>query len=346
VFLSSEDTNKLLAVFCFGLAEVILLVFFTLEFFDGFAYLADRYKGSRTSTAVPNAKFLSMVFFVTKIALNIAPELYSLVKAKEDIEISDFDYYQNLMSTKPIAQVLCIFAVLVLGIFWYISVLKMLRTAKKEEEFKAALQELYKTDYLSYPEKQNYIALKYGLYIALAGLIFFLDISIDNVKIFPWAVSILLIFASAQKMKKFGSFQMTIRYFPIVFILQILVEAYGYVFADTDAVFLSQITVVSIGVNALVAIVKTLTAVFYLGAFLVELRHSYYLLAGDEAPTFDLTGIMFIALAGIKALQVTLPTTVAATTGIYITLLIVWLILCGKNIIYMIDDYGKTVRLL
>lgn len=345
VFTSNEDANKLLAVFCFGLAELILLVFFTQEFFDGIAYLADRNKGERTSAAVPNAKFLSSLFFITKIALNVAPELYALIQAKENVEISDFDYYQSLMSSKPIAQVLCLFAVLVLGIFWYISVFKMLRTAKKEEVFKEQIQELYKKEFLAHPEKQNYIDLKYGLYIAMAGLVFFLDIFIDDVNIFPWPVAILLIYIAARKMK-FGSFGMTARCFPVVFIVQLLIEAYGYVFYDSNVVLLKQVTFGTVAVNSVVAIVKALTALLFVGVFLLELRRNYYLLAGEEAPTFDLTKILFVVLVCVKTLQISLPTTYAEMNGIYITLYIVCLILCGRNMIYMIDDYAKTVRLL
>lgn len=345
VFTSSEDANKLLAVFCFGLAEIILLLFFTQEFFDGIAYLADRNKGERLYAAVPNAKFLSSMFFITKIALNVVPELYTLLKDKENVEISDFDYYQNLMGTKRVVQVFCIFAVLVLGIFWFISVLKMLRTAKNEEEFKEQLQEHYKNDFLAHPEKQNYIDLKYGLYIAMTGLVFFLDVSVDNVNIFPWPAAVLLLYLAARKMK-FGSFSMTFRCFPAVFIVQLLIEAYGYIYYDSDIDFLNQLSVGTVAVHSLIAIAKALTALLFVGIFLIELRKNYYLLAGDEAPTFDLTKILFVVLVCVKTMQISLPTTYAAMNGIYITLYIVWLILCGRNMINMIDDYANRVRLI
>ena len=345
IFSSGEDTDRLLAVFCFGLAEIILLLFFTQEFFEGISYLAERNKGDKTAAAVPNAKFLSVLFFITKIALNIAPELYALIEAKEVVDVSEFDYYENLMSSKPIVQALCIFAVLILGIFWYVSVVNMLRAAKKEEEFKEKLQEHYQTDFLAYPEKQNFIDLKYGLYIAMAGLIFFFDISVDNVKVFPWAVAVLLIYIASCKMK-FGAFRMTRRCFPAVFIVQLLVEAYMYIFYETDVSFLFQLSYQTITVNSIVAIVKSLTALYFVGVFLVELQKHYYLLAGDQPPTFDLTKIIFVASVCVKTLQISLPITFAAMNGIYITLFIVWLILCGKNMIYMIDDYAKAVRLL
>lgn len=345
VFTSTEDTDKLLAVFCFGLAEIILLLFFTQEFFEGFSYLAVRNKGGQTAAAVPNAKFLSSMFFLAKIALDIVPELFSLFKAKEVVEVDEFNYYENLMSSKPIVQALCIFTVFVLGIFWYINVVKMLRAAKREEEFKDLLQARYQEDFLAYPEKQNMIDLKYGLYIALAGLIFFFDISIDDVKIFPWAIAVLLIYIAACKMK-FGAFRMTRRSFPVVFVVQVLIEAYTYLYYDSDVSFLSQVSFEAIALHSIVAIVKALTALYFVGVFLVELQKSYYLLAGDEAPTFDLTKIMFVVLLCVKTLQISLPTMFAAMNGIYITLFIVWLILCGKNMIYMIDDYAKAIRLL
>lgn len=346
VISSSMNSDRLLAVFCFAIVELILSVMFFSDFFAGFSYLAERNKGEKTDLAIPNARFLSSIFIITKIVFSVIPELYSLAEIRLLSEITNYEFYESLLRSKPFTQAFCLLVVMIMGVVWYISIFKLLRTAKNEDSFTQNLQDLYYSEYLAHPEKQNIKTLRIGLYTVLAGLFFFLDIAIDGIRILPEAGAVILITAAAVILKKLGPFKNTLRIAPFAIAFQILTEVLRYVFIDTNAILMSEIKLSAVAVSALAVVVKAGITLLFMSAFLKELRNSFYLLTGKEAPTFTLCKILFLTSILIKSLQIILPPVLPATSAAYLIVTGGWLFFCGRNIMHMIDVYSGQIRYL
>jgi len=345
VAMSSISSDRLLATFSFAIVELILFTLFYRDFFEGFTYLAERNKGDKTLVKIPNARFLTALFFFSKIGLSVLPELYALAENKMIFEVSNYEFYESLIKSKPFTQAFSILTVFIAGIFWFVNIVIMLKTAKKDTEFTEQLHNRFYHEYLVFPEKQNLKALKNGVFVLIAALLFFLDIAVDGIRIFPEALSIVLIATSAFIMSKFGRFEKTKKLAIFVIAIQIIVELYRYLYIDTNALF-SEISLLTVLTSAIVTIIKSGASILFLSVFLKEFRFSYYLLTGDTAPTFDLTKFMFLIITALKSLQIILPTVFAATSFLYILLVGIWIYLCGKNIFYIYESYDKKVNLL
>ncbi|PKM62893.1 MAG: hypothetical protein CVU97_02935 [Firmicutes bacterium HGW-Firmicutes-21] len=339
--ISGLGSDKLLAAFCFAIVEIILLVMFYHDFFNGFSYIADRNNGDKTALSIPNASFLTIIFFITKTVFSVVPELYSLFDT-----VSDYELYENLMLAKPFILALSFFIVLIIGIFWYVSVFKMLRTANGDTPFYERLQERYFAEYLSFPDKIQYKALKRGLYIALIGCIFFLDISVDGVRVFPETAAIVLFTVSAIILGKYGSFNRTLRLAPIICVLQVLTEIFRYVFTDTEAALLSELSLTTVAVSSVVVIINAGATLLFMSEYLNELRIMYLKVTGIEAPTFDFVKLLFLTFVILQSLQVVLPNIHTSTAVSHMLFVALWIFLCGRQFARMIDDYKKTVILL
>ena len=346
VVTSSLDSDRLLAVSCFAIVEIILLIMLYNDFFGGFSYLADRNDGEKTSVAISNARFLTLIFFICRTFFPVLPELYSLADSRTQTEITYYDFYSNLMSTKPFVHLLLLLIVLLLGIFWYISFFKMLRTANREASFTGSLQQKYHDEYLVYPEKQRLKGLKHGLYTALIGLVFFLDISVDGIRILPETVAIVLISASALILKKYGSFKKALRLAPIICVLQVLTEAFRYVFIDTEAVLLSELELSAVAASSVIVVINTCATLLFMSAYLTELRGAYSTLTGKTAPDFAIPRLLFLVFTVLQATRIVLPVTNASVTAPHMLLVGFWLFLCGRSLFGMIEEYNQSVKLL
>lgn len=339
------NSDKLLATFSFAIVELPLLIFFCIDFFEGLSYLAERDDGKETDLLIPNVKFISILFFTIKIGLSILPELYSLVETKMAIEVTNYDAYERFLTTQPYARAFTILVVLVLGIFWYINFVRMLHTAKRETTFTQKLQERYAADYLSYPEKQSFKILKSGLYTALFGCIFFLDIAVDGVRVLPNALAILILWISAYILRKLGSFRMTLRAAPFALLIQIFTEVYRQYFIDVNLVFLTQLELPLVLFSAAVTIINSCVTIVFLILFVSELQKNYQATTAQEAPTFDLVKSIFLSAMVVKMLQIILPSLHEETSALFLILSAVWIVLCGKGFFNMINDYDHSLNL-
>ncbi|HBR32117.1 MAG TPA: hypothetical protein DD733_08550 [Clostridiales bacterium] len=346
VMSSSISSDKLLATFSFALMELPLLIFFCIDFFDGFSYLAECNDGDSVTQLISNAKFMSMLFFSVKIVLSIVPELFSFAETRMTIDISDYEFYRRLLSTKPYAVAFTMLVVMILGIFWYVGIVKLMNSIKKDLPFVQKMQDVYSSVFLAFPEKQSFRTIKNGLFTALFGCIFFFDTAVDGVRILPNAFAVLIIWISATILKKNSPFDKTQKVAPFAFAAQIFTEFYRYFYVDTQAVFLSQLDTMNVTINALVVVINACLTILFLSVFLIELRNMYEVTTTLEAPSFDFTRIVFLAAMVVHSLQIILPSIHEETSALYMILTAVWIALCGKCFTNMIDDYKKTVRLL
>lgn len=341
---SSLSSDRLLATFCFAIVEILVLIFFCIDFFEGFSYLAERNEGNQTVLTIANAKFLSIIFFTLKIVLSVVPELYALAETKLQVEVTYYEVYERFIATKPYAVAFSILVVLFAGIFWYINIVKMMRTAKKETEFTVKLQERYKAEYIDFPEKQNLRTLKAALYTALFSGLFFLDITVDNIRIFPETAAIIFIFIAALMLKKLGSFKRTLRLFPYVLIMQIATELFRTFYSNTNAVILDQLELNNVIINTAVVLVNASFTIWFMSEFVAELRILYTGSTRQEAPTFDLVKTVFLLVVLVHSLQIILPSLYEETATLHLLLVASFIFFCGRCFYFMIDDYEKSIN--
>ncbi|HAN20903.1 MAG: hypothetical protein A2Y15_04520 [Clostridiales bacterium GWF2_36_10] len=346
VISSAVDYDRLLAAFCFAIVELLLLVITAFEFFEGYEYLIIHNEGKKTASLIPNVRFLTTLFFSFKIVLSVVPELYAFIETRQQIDVSNFQFLNSLQSTRGLVTAFCLFIVLILGIIWYVNIIRMLSTTKNDEELNKKLTDRYNNEFIAYPEKQNLKSLKFGLYIALLGCIFFFDITVDGVRILPTAMAIVLFSVSAFILKRFASFTRTIKSAPYVIIIQIITEIFRYLYADNEAVFLSELDLTIVVYSSLVVVISACAVMLFMSNFLDDLRDMYAGITTNKIPTFYMKSFLFLVFIVIGSLQIVLPTIRDETSAIGFLTVALWVFLCGKRFLFIIEDYGKSIRLL
>ncbi len=334
---SGYGTDKLLAVFSFSIVEIILLVLFYYDFFEGFSYLAERNEGIDVFDSISNARVLTLVFFIAKMVAPVLPELYSLVDPSIQSDLTNYDYYENLMSTKPYVTVILLLSVLALGIFWYISIVKMLKTAKSQSNFVAGLESKYNERYIIDPSRGRIKNYRYGTYLLIFSTLFLFDFSVDSVNLLPDPLAVVFVIIGVMYLSRIGSFTQTKRLSWLVFAYLVLTEIFMYLVPDTDAIIFAELRIDDMAVGGIIAVGYLFALIIYIRAISRELFELYNLLTLEKAPDFTFSFLLFITGAAIRAFLMVLPHLRLYLYGPHLIIMLVFAIVTGYKLVTMSD---------
>lgn len=221
---------KLLAVILVPLVDSTYVLVFTLsavtlEFiyllpaigriFDGFEYLGTRYDGNavfgyryKTSNGKigivksSTVKSLTMIFFIVKGILNVAPELCVL----SDYEYSGYvvsGVQINIADYKYPFLAIGMFITLVIGIIWMYYMISYLKHISRETPFIERLSEEYDRKIASNDKLLFTRAMSLSFSLIVAGFVFFANFKFDGVNIIPTFIGAILLTAAAINLKKY-----------------------------------------------------------------------------------------------------------------------------------------------
>ncbi|MGI6716969.1 MAG: hypothetical protein ACOX3X_07255 [Eubacteriales bacterium] len=192
-FASYDSSMTLLMTFSFGVAEVLLVLACFTDFFGGIEYLLQRYEGYDALSQLSNIKFLTLVFYITKIILCVLPNTVALLEVEAMTDISASPILNEIVGYKVYAVILFFLIVLILGIWWIREIYKYFKTIKKDKNFISSISEVYAKDFSVVKKSNNLNAFRLSFILTAIGMVFLFDIFVNKIDIFPDIVAIILI---------------------------------------------------------------------------------------------------------------------------------------------------------
>ncbi len=199
-----DDTFTLLLTFAFILIELIYAIPAAGRIFDGLEYFGTRFDGQAVFNGLKDLRLLTNIFFISKSALCLIPELTSLSSYEYSGYITstpqfDLSQYKNLFLLAGVLLSLLI------GILWLINTLPYINRISKDTPF---LERILHDYDLEITENVG-ISIRRRLHTAIvflvAGFVFFLNIWFDSVNVIPTFIGALFIISALLKLKKLSS---------------------------------------------------------------------------------------------------------------------------------------------
>ncbi|MBQ1231986.1 MAG: hypothetical protein IIX86_00495 [Clostridia bacterium] len=200
---TDRPTTMLLGNFVFGVLELMTLLPAYSHLFEGLIYAGSRvgvgksvfrptaaaklwsliikrkseFDGNTAVTATESFSFMTAVFAVLKVTLNVLPE-FSVLTEHSDKAINLYVYVWMF-------RVAAVLLGAVIGIVWLLLALRYYFGVLRDREFVDALHAQYMRDV--YPNKDLFVARRYklGSFFLLLGMMLSLDLPMDGVNILP-----------------------------------------------------------------------------------------------------------------------------------------------------------------
>ena len=284
------DTMLLLA-FVFGVADFVLVIPAWRDLFEGFSYLnarcdgvtfdlverapkrayrTNRRKGIRKGDLISRkplsltecARKITFFFIGAKAILNVLPEFAALTA---DTEISlSFRLYDYIMFLRLGAMI----ASLVIGIVFFIRIVRFVRSVKRDEVFLGFYKEKYRTDVLTKEHLFIHRHLKNALLVASIAMIFRVDFRIDRMHLLPDAIMALLLILTVMILGKHVGNKRGFTVFSAIYaVLSLSVNLYEAYFHYTYSVTSIQTNVAANRAYTVLCSVKVLEQVVFLAVF-------------------------------------------------------------------------------
>lgn len=204
VAVSSVDDDRLLATFCFAVAECIFMSLLSSRLLNEIDYLVGRYASEATRGVCSEATDFCRIFVQLKVWLPLLPELTSLAADESHADDINSLEWSAIAEMKSFVIVIVVLTLLVLGVMYLIKLTRLYKALCADSAYNEALQAKYiendaRDIYRSYRSR-----LKAGLTVVCIGAICFLDISISSVPIVTPFVGMILmgLFGIIADMKK------------------------------------------------------------------------------------------------------------------------------------------------
>lgn len=199
---SSETTTILTLTFIFGIAEIVLALVFFADFFGGLEYLLQRHGSYTALSNMGSLKFLTTLFFIVKITLNVLPNLVAIAEVEARVSISASQALLDIVDLKPYALALFFIVTLIFGAWWLREARRHFSVIKTDADFLSKLMARHDRE-TAYENKKTVLKKLRRAFIFLSlGWFFLLDITISGISIFPDMAATLFIWAGIGLLKK------------------------------------------------------------------------------------------------------------------------------------------------
>jgi hypothetical protein len=290
VFLTEIGSNRMLAVTAFSIAEGIIYVIFFKKLFSGISYFSMRNDCEKTLEKCDGAAFLSYLAFFIRIAASLLPELISILELQLNLEL-DFDTYDAIsaiVAAKPLLTVFLSLIALGVSVAWFISVKGLFSSIHLE--CGERIDEIYRSEYSSRPEKTRPKKLKAAAYLVYFAVIFSLDITFDGTRILPASAMFLLLFVSSFAFKGISEFKSTKVFALPAFLLLLATELYRAFLTPYGAIVIYATELWIVAVGAALAIVTATVSLLAVRSFIGDMKKLSHELGTGEL----FTGFMWL----------------------------------------------------
>lgn len=162
----SEKIWQLIAVFVFGIFEVILLFPSFGRLFDGISYLSVKFPSPVFDKNRQNVTSFTMVFFGVRLALNVIPELSYLISRENEGWVTPFQTEQA--GSYDLLTLVNLFFVGLLGIVFLGMVLPYFVSIAKDRDLIRTMEDTYREEVLS--DRNRMLARSFSLPLLLLTL--------------------------------------------------------------------------------------------------------------------------------------------------------------------------------
>ena len=172
--------------FAFCVLECMFMLSFFRNLYVGIEYTAQRCSGDRHLKSVSNAFSMAAIFTVGSRILAFLPQIIQIMAQNDELDLTyKASRRLPLSFIEPYVVLACFVLGLVLGIIYLAITAKFFSGLSRDKEYTKKLREKYSSEYLGDRERVVSDNLK-GVYpLMAAGVLFFLDFSVDAVGLVP-----------------------------------------------------------------------------------------------------------------------------------------------------------------
>ena len=219
-----DDTFVLVMTLGFTIVEMIYLYPAIGRIFDGFEYFATRFGGRAVYKNYKNVSALTYIFCVSKAILTVLPEFCSL---------SDYEYDGYVTSGVQIDIAHYKYALLFIGLFlvgliglmWLINVIPYIKRIGAETDFMQRVADQYETEIASNHGLMLTRRLKTVFALFTAGIVFTMNVWIDEFNIIPGFVGAAFLFVGCVMLSKVSS---TVKFAKISSLVYLICSTISY----------------------------------------------------------------------------------------------------------------------
>lgn len=219
-----DDTFVLVMTLGFTIVEMIYLYPAIGRIFDGFEYFATRFGGRAVYKNYKNVSALTHIFCVSKAILTVLPEFCSL---------SDYEYDGYVTSGVQIDIAHYKYALLFIGLFlvgliglmWLINVIPYIKRIGAETDFMQRVADQYETEIASNHGLMLTRRLKTVFALFTAGIVFTMNVWIDEFNIIPGFVGAAFLFVGCVMLSKVSS---TVKFAKISSLVYLICSTISY----------------------------------------------------------------------------------------------------------------------
>ncbi len=260
--LGYDSSTIMMLCFVLAICETILIAAFVSDFFEGFDYLMQRFGAFDAIKNQTNTRFLTGIFFFTRIALGFLPEITAIFELRAYFDIDKSPIWAALASYKPYMILLFSLIVFILGIYWYVNSLAYIHAIRADKAFTenagSRCAELWQDD------KNDEILLKIADYCVIGGFVFVLDFTLDMLPVLPTFISTSLFFVACLLMRKYSSSEKLWLWALAAAVSQIAFEYFVAAKVDPNAPSITAVPVVTTVVLVLLSVPYVVTSVMFL----------------------------------------------------------------------------------
>lgn len=186
------SSDLLLISTLFFVANSILFFVTAQNLFEGLNYTLMRNNAAGSLNALTDAKTLTFFFGFAKLALNFIPQIFSIIEV-DSVPYRSSQFFQVLDQIKNVAILFTFTASLILGIYWFTVMLKLLRALKNDTSFLETAYAKYDTEVIKnikYLSRKRYLTAKYT---SLVGFVLFVTLQLDGRQRIPWFAGAMLL---------------------------------------------------------------------------------------------------------------------------------------------------------
>ncbi len=193
-----DETWILSLVTILGVVELFALVYFSISFFGGIGYIAQRSDSENVLGEVDRVKRLWILFFILRVGAAILPEVLALPQqvVRENPDDIPWVTARQLLLYRYYARMLLSTASLFLGVWWLKVSFTFFKGVKKDALFKDSLEKRYGQFLEANPLQELFLDVKFALICLVAGCVLQFGFYADGRAILPaWVGSLLILLA-------------------------------------------------------------------------------------------------------------------------------------------------------
>ena len=131
----ADSSTIMMLCFAFSICEALLVATFITDWFDGFDYVMQRFGAFSALKNQTNTRFITGIFFYSRIAFGFLPELSAIFELRAYFDIDKSPVWKALASYKPYEIALFSLIVLIMGVYWYVNSVRYIRAIRADADF-------------------------------------------------------------------------------------------------------------------------------------------------------------------------------------------------------------------